>query len=104
MSGVGELPGRFFMVTLGLWDGLVGTEFMQASTTLHELGHNLGLWHGGAAPQFTNLSNARANTFVQPNCKPNYFSIMSYVFQATGVIDYLGKSSRALLGRRSSIR
>jgi hypothetical protein len=93
VSGVGELPGRFFMVTLGLWDGLVGTEFMQASTTLHELGHNLGLWHGGAAPQFTNLSNARANTFVQPNCKPNYFSIMSYLFQATGVTDYLGKSS-----------
>jgi hypothetical protein len=93
VSGVGELPGRFFMVTLGLWDGLVGTEFMQASTTLHELGHNLGLWHGGAAPQFTNLSNARANTFVEPNCKPNYFSIMSYLFQATGVTDYLGNSS-----------
>ena len=81
------------MVTLGLWDALVGTEFMQASTTLHELGHNLGLWHGGAAPQFTNLANARANAFVQPNCKPNYFSIMSYLFQATGVTDYLGNSS-----------
>jgi hypothetical protein len=93
VSGIGELPGRYFMVTLGLWDALVGTEAMQINTTLHELGHNIGLWHGGAAPQFTNLSNARANTFVQPNCKPNYFSIMSYLFQATGVTDFLGNSS-----------
>ncbi len=93
VSGVGELPGRYFMVSLGLWDALVGTEAMQVSTTLHELGHNIGLWHGGAAPQFTNLANGRANTFVQPNCKPNYFSIMSYLFQATGVTDYLGNSS-----------
>ena len=98
VSGVGELPGRYFMVTLGLWDALVGTEFMQTTTTLHELGHNIGLWHGGAAPQFTNLSNARANTFVQPNCKPNYFSIMSYLFQATGVTDFLGKSSARYSG------
>ncbi len=90
VSGVAELPGRYFMVTLGLWDHQVGTEFMQASTTLHELGHNLGLWHGGGAPQFSNLPTARANTFVQPNCKPNYFSIMSYVYQATGVVDFTG--------------
>jgi hypothetical protein len=90
VSGIAELPGRFLMVTLGLWDNQVGTEFMQASTTLHELGHNLGLWHGGGAPSFTTLPTARANTFVQPNCKPNYFSIMSYVYQATGVVDFTG--------------
>ena len=86
------------MVTLGLWDRLVGTEDMQVSTTLHELGHNLGLWHGSAAPRFTNLSNGRANAFVQPNCKPNYFSIMSYVFQANGVTDHLGISRSRFSG------
>ena len=90
VSGVAELPGRFFMITLGLWDNQVGSEFMQASTTLHELGHNLGLWHGGGAPVFTNATNARATAFVQPNCKPNYFSIMSYLYQATGVVDFTG--------------
>ena len=33
---------------------------------MHELGHNLGLEHGGRDPV---------------NCKPNYLSIMSYTLQ-----------------------
>ena len=89
-SGVAEIPGRYAMVSLGLWDDMVGSEFMQASTTLHELGHNFGLWHGGDEPLFVNLPNGRANVFTQPNCKPTYFSSMSYVFQATGVVDTFG--------------
>ena len=28
------------MVTLGLWDNFLGTDFVQASTTMHEFGHN----------------------------------------------------------------
>ena len=35
------------MVTLGLWDEFVARPFVRASTTFHELGHNLNLWHGG---------------------------------------------------------
>src|SRR5205814_5382540 len=47
-SGVSDLPGADSMVTLGAWgNGFVGTEFMQASTTLHELGHSLWRTHGG---------------------------------------------------------
>lgn len=42
-SGVSTLPGSNVMVTLGLWDNFVGTSFAQASTTMHELGHNFDL-------------------------------------------------------------
>jgi hypothetical protein len=84
VSGVAELPGKFFMVSLGLWDNFRGTTDMQANTTLHELGHNLDLWHGGGKPQFT-FGEDGLHVFVQPNCKPNHLSIMSYLFQATGV-------------------
>ena len=64
------------MITLGLWDNFVGTNFMQASTLLHELGHNLGLIHGGAS--------------LEPNCKPNYQSSISYLYQVLGLSDVQG--------------
>ena len=38
----------------------------QAGTFLHELGHNLGLGHGGSD---------------DTNCKVNYLSVMGYLFQ-----------------------
>jgi uncharacterized repeat protein (TIGR01451 family) len=38
----------------------------EEGTLMHELGHTLGLWHGGNEPT---------------NCKPNYLSIMSYFYQ-----------------------
>jgi VCBS repeat-containing protein len=91
VSGVAELPGRFAMVTLGLWDNAVGTADMQANTTLHEIGHNLDLWHGGGKPQFTPTASG-LRVFVQPNCKPNHLSVMSYLFQATGVRDAAGNA------------
>jgi hypothetical protein len=89
-SGIAELPGRFAMVSLGLWDNAVGTENMQAQTTLHELGHNLGLWHGGAPPVFTPLPTGRVRVDVRPNCIPYYWSVMNYANQATGVVDKNG--------------
>ncbi|NNE74401.1 MAG: hypothetical protein HKN26_12105 [Acidimicrobiales bacterium] len=42
-----------------------------SNTIMHELGHNLGLRHGGASPVF--------------NYKPNYNSVMNYEFQFSGV-------------------
>ncbi len=48
----------------------VGTVLQQAGTLMHELGHNLGLKHGGE-DQF--------------NYKPNYLSVMNYAFQTSGV-------------------
>jgi len=67
-SGLGEVNGNDFIVTLG------GCGFAsasnsninaQASTLMHELGHNLGLRHGGD---------------VNDNYKPNYASIMNYLY------------------------
>lgn len=69
-SGRAEVPGNDFTVSLGSWASQVGTNDDQAGTFMHELGHNLGLDHGG-------------NQVL--NCKPNYFSVMTYVFQVVGL-------------------
>ena len=93
-SGVADLPGENVLVTLGLWDGFVGKPFTRMSTTLHELGHNLNLWHGGGEAVWGNahpLSGSPTSTFVEPNCKPNYQSSMSYLFQVLGLFDINGQ-------------
>lgn len=68
-SGCAALPGRIFTVSLGGW-GFGNNTSTQEASLMHELGHNLGLWHGGFEDDPTNQ-----NSF---NCKPNYLSIMSY--------------------------
>ena len=89
-SGVAELPGGSHLVSLGLWDTdkFVASKYMQASTFFHELGHGLNLWHGGKAAVFGNATTA---TQVEPNCKPNYQSSMSYLFQAHGLVNNAGQ-------------
>jgi len=80
VSGTGDgggSGGGDLMVTLGFWDDFVGTDFQQASTLMHELGHNLGLRHGP-----TYLSN---NLLTVQNCQPNYQSVMNYLFQIRGM-------------------
>jgi hypothetical protein len=69
VSGRAELPGNDVVVSLGRWDVRGGTVDQQAGTFMHELGHNLGLRHGGGD---------------DINCKPNYLSVMSYTRQNTG--------------------
>ena len=90
-SGVSDLPGNGALITLGLWDSVsgTGTSFVQASTTLHELGHNLELWHGGK-PAIYGSKALGTVTYFEPNCKPNYFSSMNYLSQAHGLIDPFG--------------
>lgn len=63
-----------FVVALG-GDYRGGTAIQQAGTFMHELGHNLGLFHGGG--DFDHL-------YV--NYKPNYLSVMNYSFQLSGLI------------------
>jgi uncharacterized repeat protein (TIGR01451 family) len=64
-SGAGEIWGNDF------WIGdQYNTVVMQGTGFMHELGHTLGLRHGGG----DNI-----------HCKPNYFSIMSYTHQLAGV-------------------
>lgn len=86
-SGVADFPGGGALITLGLWDmtKFVGSTFLQASTTMHELGHNFELSHAGQPPALTNGSLVH-----QPNCKPSYPSIMSYLFQVNGLLDAAG--------------
>ena len=56
----------------------------QKGTLMHELGHNLGLLHGG-------------NNDI--NCKPNYLSVMNWAFQfPTYAINPLDYSKNAWLG------
>jgi hypothetical protein len=76
-SGYAELPGNKFEVTLGGW-GFSNSNpasnhkliNQQASTIMHELGHTLGLRHGGDDHY---------------NYKPNYFSVMNYMYQLPGL-------------------
>ncbi len=76
-SGFAEFVGNDLIVTLGGW-GLQTTPpselnrliNYQAGTLMHELGHNLGLEHGGDEGR---------------NYKPNYLSVMNYLYQLDGV-------------------
>ncbi len=82
-SGISRAPSADLVVSLGEWTLQVGTTLDQAGTFMHELGHDLGLDHGGGDAI---------------NFKPNYLSVMNYRFQTTGrtpgnIIDY----SRAAL-------
>ena len=80
-TGVADFPGGDAMITLGAFPdahGLpVGTPFMQASTLMHEFGHNAERRHGGEA--------------FEPNCKPTYLSVMNYLYQLRGLLDDNGK-------------
>ncbi len=70
-SGISRgIPAHDFVVSLGNWSTPGGTVKQQAGTLMHELGHNLGLMHGGNE---------------NDNYKPNYISIMSYLYQLVGL-------------------
>jgi hypothetical protein len=81
-SGIGELPGNDFIVSLGriLNDlRLPPDRFVIGGTFMHELGHNLGLHHGGGGG--TDTSTAQDT----PSSKPNYLSVMNYRYQIIGI-------------------
>ncbi|MBZ5659992.1 MAG: hypothetical protein LAO08_06245 [Acidobacteriia bacterium] len=90
VSGVADRPGGDVMITLGLWNAddppgcdptttcvnQTGTVLEQAGTIMHELGHNLGLSHGGV--------------YRVPNCMADYPSVMNYLYQTHGLTDANG--------------
>ena len=78
-SGIAELHGNDVIVTLGGYNFSTASESgrnmlvnMQASTLMHEFGHNLGLRHGGNEDS---------------NYKPNHYSVMNYMYQFAGLSD-----------------
>ena len=73
-SGWSEVEGDDIMITIGAATQSynVGSVDEQAGTFMHEVGHNLGLHHGGKNPEAA-------------NCKPNYFSVMNYPYQFPGL-------------------
>jgi hypothetical protein len=62
----------------------VGTTAVQTGTLLHELGHSLTLTHGGA---YYNDPNNPSLATYDLNCKPNFVSVMNYLFQTRGFVD-----------------
>ncbi len=81
-SGLAETPGNDLIVTLGSFTNQVGTPFDRAATLAHEFGHNLGLTHcGNNDPgDFDTASCSNVGSFP-----PNVGSIMSYVYQLSGI-------------------
>jgi FG-GAP-like repeat len=95
MSGYSEVGGQNSVISLGYGGWALPQNYnppsegnkwnVKAGTFMHELGHTLGLTHGGTFynsynPQTTPANNNYTPTF-EVNCKPNVQSIMSYVFQ-----------------------
>lgn len=66
VSGMAECFGNDFMIATSAFRFPPGSWQDQAGTILHELGHNLGLEHGGGD---------------DVNFKANYFSVMNYAWQ-----------------------
>ncbi|HEX3082405.1 MAG TPA: hypothetical protein VHQ86_04060, partial [Candidatus Saccharimonadia bacterium] len=89
MSGFSDVGGQNSVISLGYggWGppnnpASDGNRWQtKAGTFMHELGHTLGLTHGGTF--YNNLPN-KPNDYTptfEPNCKPNVQTSMSYLFQ-----------------------
>lgn len=105
-SGHSDLGGGDSLVSLGLWgvddpvgcqpdptqppgalgycSNQVGTTNVQTGTLLHEVGHSLTLTHGGT--YYVDPNNQSMPSY-ELNCKPNFLSVMSYLFQVRGFVD-----------------
>lgn len=87
-SGIADLAGNNFMVTLGSWNSRAllrngGRRAVEAGSFMHELGHSLGLCHGGADLK---PGGADCSAAADTNNKPNYLSVMNYLFQTPRIV------------------
>jgi hypothetical protein len=84
-SGQAELPGDDMIVSLYCF----GSTTNVAHTIMHELGHNLNLRHGGD---------------VDTNWKPNYNSVMNYLYQFPGIDNNCTPPGNGVLSYSEGIR
>jgi hypothetical protein len=83
-GGMADIGGQDSVITLGLWDPASVTIPVQAGTFMHELGHSLGLTHGGF---YYDTAGSYVPT-AEANCKTNYQSVMNYGFQVAPLQKY----------------
>ncbi|HET8922410.1 MAG TPA: Ig-like domain repeat protein [Candidatus Acidoferrum sp.] len=83
-SGFSDLGGQDSLITLANW-GADANPKVIAGTFMHELGHSLGLSHGGL--YYDNLvQNPLSSDYrptIEANCKANFPSVMTYHYQRT---------------------
>ena len=84
-TGIAEYaPGQFFIVATGMTSD---AEIPQAGTFMHELGHTLGLSHGGLYKDEYGKITHSDETY-----KPNHISVMNYSYQMKGFKDAEGNT------------
>ncbi len=96
-SGYSDIGGADSAITLGGWGADGKPVNVQAGTFMHELGHTLTLTHGGL---YFDTAGSSVGT-IEPNCKPNFQSVMNYLFQVdllgpNNVLDYSTQELTAL--------
>ena len=81
LSGRAEMPGNDIFIAMASFG--TPTINQSAGTLMHELGHNLGLNHGGRYDQ----------TGSDIDCKPNYVSVMSASRMTPDLLNSIGLAS-----------
>jgi hypothetical protein len=101
-TGRAELSGNDFVISLGGTfqdQGSTPTVYNVGGTFMHELGHNLGMHHGGGidtpcasaadCPSGVACTTTPVGKYClqseETNWKPNYMSVMNYRYQQTGI-------------------
>lgn len=82
-AGLAEKPGNDIIVSMGGFAdrAITPPTLAQGGIFMHELGHNLGLDHGG--PLY--IGGVPTGNQTRLNYKPNYLSVMNYNHETLGI-------------------